>query len=748
MAIIQTFNGASLRIPGAYSSMTVKLIGNLPLAETGIVGIIGEATKGTPGSVSGIVEYDSSTLSDLVDQFGDGQIVNAARALVNASNDARITNGASRILVYKTNASTQAALNITRSSSTWATITSANYGVEENLISADFDEDTAESFTLQFGADWTTTPGSDLLLRINGGTVVTITAASCTSAANTVTQLNTKINTALGTSGILYASAATNRISINLAITGTGAKNNGAGISLELVASSEWVDVGVTVGQQGVIIAAGSGITGLTALNPTRTITLNRQSDDITEDTDSTTGELGGDIYMEIGCNVTTSCTLTINSTTFATTATGTGASSLSLTLASFNTLSDLASYIDAQTGYTCSIPSGINGSLPTSVLDRVSAVGICASTTDLKPGQIKADSFEIQNWFNLNSQLTTISRDSTIGFVGLPDAGAKAFLAGGTLGASTTSNFNDGFTAFEAKRANILIPLVSQDASDDKIEDVTITDSASSYDIESIHTQCRNHCKLMSNTQNRSERNCYLGYRGTFDQCKTQAKAIASEFCSMLFQDSQVINTAGELEYMQPHITACLVGGLQAGAEIGEPATFKYIAANGIRHVKKQGATPSSTEIFNPDRIGHKNQAIDDGLLIVEEPSSGGVRVVLQNTTYQRDANFVFNRVHVLDAANYVAFNLRQQLEDIFVGEKAKTGTAQSIYTAVVAIMKQFLDGDIIIGDDTNKGLGWKNLTVTLTGNTAVIDITITPVQGIDFILAKLTLDNIRQTA
>jgi hypothetical protein len=61
---------------------------------------------------------------------------------------------------------------------------------------------------------------------------------------------------------------------------------------------------------------------------------------------------------------------------------------------------------------------------------------------------------------------------------------------------------------------------------------------------------------------------------------------------------------------------------------------------------------------------------------------------------------------------------------------------------------MDSFLRADIIVGDDTNDKLGYKDLVVSLSGNTAYIDVTITPVQGVDFILNRITLDNIRQSA
>jgi len=741
MAQTVNFNGVTLRIPGAYSSLSVKQTGASPLAETGIVGIIGESLKGPPGISEGIQEFDSSTLADLIELYGSGEIVKAAKALVNASNDARVTNGANRILVYKTNQSTKASATI---ASAWGTMTSNNWGSEENLINYRIDEDTAEAWLLEFAADHNATP-SDLTLRINGEATVTLTGANCDSAANTVTEINTKFNTALGTVAINYASSVGDRISIDLLATGSGASRDGMGICLEFDEDAEYDKIGVSSAQRGKAISTGSDATSITAADAKRSFVVNRQSDGLTEDSDTNTGEIGGDIHMEIGCNAATTCTLTINATNLIADATGAGASDLNLTLSDYETIADLAEFIDSQTGYSCSIPANINSGLSPTVLDRVTAVGICATKTGIKPGKVKADSYSVRNYFDRNSALVVVTETT---YLGLPDVTAKTFLSGGTRGATTTSDVNDGLVAFESIRINELVTLFSQDASDDIVEDADHTDPSSTYDIESIHVATRNHCKNMSNTQNKSERNCYVGYRGTFEECKTQSKTIASEFASIVIQDAQILNSVGELEWAQPHIAACLIAGIQAGTEVGEPATYKFISANGIRHLKKQGVTPLSTEDFDSSLIGHKNQAIDNGITPIEAPSSGGIRCVVHNTTYQKDGSYVFNRVHVLEAANYVAYDLRKYLEDIYTGTKAKTGSAESIRNSTIARMMVYLAADIIVGDDTNNQLGYKNLVVTVTGNTAIIDIIITPVQGIDFILARIELDNIRQTA
>ena len=135
MAITRNFNGASLRKPGARSRTQVNLAGGFPLAPTGIVAIIGEALGGQPGASAGVQTFTSEQIRDIVDTYKSGPIVDAARLLVNPARDPRVTNGASIIRVYKTNASTQAALALSNGTTTLFNLTSKNYGDDENLIS-------------------------------------------------------------------------------------------------------------------------------------------------------------------------------------------------------------------------------------------------------------------------------------------------------------------------------------------------------------------------------------------------------------------------------------------------------------------------------------------------------------------------------------------------------------------------------------------------------------------------------------
>lgn len=462
------------------------------------------------------------------------------------------------------------------------------------------------------------------------------------------------------------------------------------------------------------------------------TITLNRQSDDTTE----TSVALGGTVALKIGyyqAGSGTTATMTINSTTLNTTITGGTGSSLSLTLNNYNTIQELVAYINAQTGYTAEAGSGVLGGYPLSILDRVITAGIGSSVDGSMPGRVKKDSYDVQEFFD-STVLCDLTRTLVTGYKGLPSAMTSAtFLTGGAKGGTTAASVTTGIDELQKVRINTLVPLFSRNASYDILDE--LTEPSSTYQISAVNAAVKTHCLLMSDTKHRSERNAFCSYKGAYADAKTESTTLASERVSLCLQDVKVLKTDGTLDWVAPWGMGCIAAGMQAGAQIGEPMTFKFINVSGIRST---GFDPST----------QYDDGIDYGLLFAEQPSQGGFRIVVGNTTYGKDANFVYNRISVLYAADSVAYNLRQQLEAIFIGVGLANASAASIRNTIVSILNTFRSAGMIVGDDTNGGNGFKNLLVRITGNVVYIDVTITPVQGIDFILPSIVLDTIQQTA
>lgn len=330
-----------------------------------------------------------------------------------------------------------------------------------------------------------------------------------------------------------------------------------------------------------------------------------------------------------------------------------------------------------------------------------------------------------------VNSQSSLVTAALVADAEGVPAVVSRRFLQGGVRGSSSNASFQAGFDAMLALRCNTVIPLVSRDATSLTVEGAT--DPASSWTVNAVNLQAVTHCITASNTKNRSERNTYVSVKGTFADAQTAAEDLSSERASMCFQDVKVLTASGDLEDREPWAAACMIAGIQAGTPVGTPATFKQVNALGISH----------TDYNQKTQI---DLAIDAGLIPLETLDAGGIRCVVHNTTYGRDANFVFNRASVVEAADHVAFNMRTQLESIFIGTKVTSSLAADVRSTVTNLMSTFLNAGIIVGDDTNGSLGFKDLVVTVNGNVAVVDITITPVQGVDFVLNRIVLDTISQ--
>lgn len=916
MAIRINFNGASIAKPGAYSKTSVNLTGGFPVAPAGIVGIVGEADAGAPGSSDDIRNnfYSPSQFADVVDKYKSGPIVDAFRLLIAPSNDDRVVNGANRIYVYKTNASTKATGTLPTA---FGTLSSKNYGLDANSISfqtllaqaeqgpqfADFnfipDANTAGALgvrvnggavqpvtissamlpdafvaafnvavtgvtasggdetdiidagnigdnitiavtsgltaTVTIGTSWNVTPAIGETIYIPAGSVIAgggsenvggwlVTAA--TSSTITIKKLSDTLVSGTNVGPIAIVGATDIRSFEKISLQYDATTPNGVGATVEmfdnagavpfedfiyggtdrevlnntLVIDGSTLELNVISGAAveieissafaalpvagdivtilpGSILAGGSNqnvgnylvtastssviscskysgtpvtvaatdITATTNLQVFRgfistadiplvvtsdleekiQISLNRDIDSFSEDSTS----LGGNIALLIGYDGTTA-TCTINSVNMILTVVGGSGASQTIKLSDYETIQALVSYINSLTGFTAQAGNNVIGSQSPSILDQVSAVGICAQFGGSLAGRIKKDSIEVQEFFD-NSTLVDITR---LSFAGLPDVQATAtYLAGGLKGGTTAASASAGIDAMQKVRINSLVPLFSRDATDDILDE--LTEPSSSYQIDAIHAAAKSHCILMSNTLSRSERNCYLSYKGTFVDSMAKATALASARVSLSIQDVQILKTDGTLGFVAPWGMSAIAAGMQAGAPIGEPMTFKFINVSSIQHSD-----------FDP--LTQYDAAIDAGILFAEVPQQGGVRIVVGNTTYGMDASFVYNRISVVYAADTVAFNLRQQLESIFVGRSTVVADAQSIKNTATSILSTFREAGLIVGDDTNGGRGYKNLEVKVEDNKALLSVTITPVQGVDFVLADIVLDNTRQTA
>jgi len=458
----------------------------------------------------------------------------------------------------------------------------------------------------------------------------------------------------------------------------------------------------------------------------TRTITLSQKRDLLVE-----SATVGGNVMITI-TNVSVGSTVTIDANNIVL---FDGTVTTTIPKAGFNSISDLNDYINIlASGWSSVLGTGQDPRLTPSVLDHVTALAATAGAA------IKKDAYEVSQFFAASTIASIVSQSLS----GLPVALSETFLSGGALGATLTADIVNALSKLEKVRVNSIVPLFSRDATADKSDN--LTDLASTYTIAGIHQAVKTHCSMMATTKKKSERQGYLSMKDTYAACKAQSQILAFARVQLAIQDIRQVNSQGVIMWFQPWAAACLLAGARGGSPIGNPMTFKYFNMSGIRQTGQAMSVAEENIVIDFDPDLQYDDAIANGITFWEAPQTGGFRCVVDNTTYGRDGNWVYNRGNVLYASDILAFDFRSQLENIYVGLK-NTVSAAEIKSTCEAILTTYLGQGITVSTSDAKN-GFKQLVVQMNGNTVNISVVVKLVEGIDFVLADITLQRATQTA
>ena len=747
MAINISFNGATIYKPGAYSKTTIDLGGGFPLSPTGLVAIFGESDAGAPGSAEVNIAnnvFSPDQLPQIRAKYGKGSLVDACSMLFAPGADGAIPGGAQAVYIYKTNESVRATLDPIDAgggSDDFGILRALEWGVGGNQITFKNTLIVEDAPSLGIGIPGgypvvvVTGVNDELRFLINGGTDIgeqtaTVAAGSYADAAALVAA----INAALPPDSLVA--------SVNM--------SNPGAYWLKQSPSS-------TAHREGFSRSAQ-----LTDGNINSTIGLNnhRQSSSLGEpkasmviknmvSTLEESAVVGGEVVLSVGRDGASALYgyVTITDTSIFLLD---DSESYELKKSSYPTIQSVADYINSLDGWSAEAASTKLGQLSVDVLDHVDKAGaLWTGTTPLKPAKIKRDADRVANFFSLSTQveLIPLSSASEVKKVGLPDqqgVSSSKYLSGGEKGATSSSSIVDALAKFEKIRVNSVVPLFSRDASEDADDD--LTDSASSYTIDAIHQAVKTHLSLMTTTKKKSERQGYLSLKASYDNCKTKAADLSSARVQLTIQDIRQVDSEGNIKWFQPWAGAALLAGARGGSPIGNPMTFKYFNMSGIRHTGQAMSTAEQDIVVDFDPDTQYDDAIESGITFWEAPQTGGYRVVVDNTTYGKDGNWVYNRANVLYAADVLAYDFRNQLENIYVGLK-NTVSAAEIKSTCESILSTYLSQGITVSS-TDAVNGFKQLVVQVNGNTVNVSVVVKLVEGIDFVLADITLQRAQQTA
>lgn len=203
MSQIVKFGGAALIRPGGATKIEVGEFRRAQLSGTGTVCIVGNADGGAPRTVTRHLSAES-----VLAKYRSGDIVDAASILSNPGNDPRVPGGATEIVVYKVNNSTQSSLSVNgTTAATKACVTSTQagpYAMSPGDI-LDFTTNTGNVTYTVAGTNavvegsaaitsWPTS-GQVLAIQVNGATNSTVQIITFGSGITNISQLVNAINT-------------------------------------------------------------------------------------------------------------------------------------------------------------------------------------------------------------------------------------------------------------------------------------------------------------------------------------------------------------------------------------------------------------------------------------------------------------------------------------------------------------------------------------------------------------------------
>jgi hypothetical protein len=772
MARSVTFGGQTQYKPGGLTRINTD--GTLPInaSPTGIIQMVGEAEGGEPGVVQ---QIDDPSLAKTL--FRSGPLADAIKIAFSASGDTRVPGGASRVLAYKTNNSTQSSIKLAGSDSDVlvSDTVSASPASTATVIQL-----TTGGLTIdQHIGRWLLVSGVKRRIQSNTATAVTVDPGfPAAPASPTAVKI---LNNQLSLTSRDYGSH-TNQISVEFESSGSG--------SVVTLAFEDTIEQSEVLGGDsflnlrydgGPVLASGPVVSWTDSLhlvvNPASAPSANAwdakiirfnngiqrliASHDTADPTavvlatghGLTTQQQASATSVEIinvsaatasivGANgLATKLTSSVTSTPAST------ADNLDLTFATLNltTLREFVTYVNANTNWVATIPNGVN---PDTTLmssfdfgTRNTAVN-CRFDAEYSPisyGTFCRDLQVVVDWINNFSTLATAVKASTAATEGSQLPGVTGgsvdlvrdvpvFFLGGTRGVSINSSFQDGFDSLIQERGNHCVPLISSDMTGNGT-------STSKVDFATVAAQLSAHVQL-GRGMGKNEMGGYIGMQGTLTQVLAQAKALNDTDVQLFPQKMVFTGAENTLKLMPEWASAVAAASMRAGTnEVGDPLTFKFI---------KTSQFTQDTSWAPTDRTS-VNKLIAGGVMFAES-APAGIRWVRDLTTYLKDDNICYMDGNIREEIRYLAYDLRQSIEDQFTGLKAKPATAASIRDFVVAKMDSYLNQGIITQSLDPETLsvtlpGYRNLRIFIDGNVATIRVEIFPASGIVFTLNDISL-------
>jgi hypothetical protein len=299
-----------------------------------------------------------------------------------------------------------------------------------------------------------------------------------------------------------------------------------------------------------------------------------------------------------------------------------------------------------------------------------------------------------------------------------IPDT-VPLYFSGGTPGISAASEWQAAFDLLLQYRVNQVVPLAAADVG--------------TVPIEAIYAMAVSHVQTARGI-GRNERDAFLGWTPSNSvNDLTNLLAVGATMndpdIGLLFQSPTLLDVDSNLKKYEPWGQALLFAGMEAGAPIGEPLTWKYV---------KQSGMDNNSNYLNVDDNTTANRLDQGGILYAYYKRGKGYRWNRGLSTWLGDDNLANTDLSVRGVLRYMAYDLRTSIEDRFTGTRAVPANVARIKSHVVATCQGYKDDGIIVDSiDPDTGArqnAFYGVTVTVCGDIAKIAVNVFPVCGINY--------------
>lgn len=419
--------------------------------------------------------------------------------------------------------------------------------------------------------------------------------------------------------------------------------------------------------------------------------------------------------------------TMVITGTSLATTLAGDqtdGSVNLSLDFTDYPNISNLVDFIDVQTGYSATLVRTDGDTFASGNLDHVgNTVAVDIKTAEVK---LYSSTYDTVQEINAVQELVTATRlAASTTDEGQISAATKAFLAGGSKGATPTNTFFQASAdLLKTVECEHVVPLLSADIS-------------GGADLASVNTIFDTHAADMSNAGGNKERTAHLSIDGTKTAVKAEAARLNSFHSTLSAQKLKLSDVTGTLKDFDEWGGALVAACMRAGAtEEGMPLTNKFLRASGVTQDASWDPTEDGAEMLLA------------GLLFYESVPGSGIKCVKGVTTYTKTDNLALIDESQVFLWKRIQKRIRDFLDARYTGQKGLVATVESFKQDLVAALEQERSEnetitDSILADGTVER-AYTDPTVAFSNGRIDYEYGIKVVGGINFITGTQFLENV----